>query len=347
MSDRRYKVALIGYYGFGNLGDELLAEAAVAALVRCGVERKRIVVLSNDPLDSERRLGVDCVDRWKPKHIWRVLSQSDTLLLGGGGLFQDTTSLRSCFYYWGLVRAACFRSVIPWALGQSVGPLLTRPGRWMTEDALERCRVLQVRDAVSSDLCESLGIPCETGHDLVLTLGDAFDTKEDDAGGSGTVSLVNLRPCPGGLPERFAAAVANHVRATGDKLVGVAFSEEDARLMETFASEGRLPLLCLERAATLKDVVRVWSGAKFAAGMRLHFSVLSTLARVPAIAVPYDPKVEAFAKAQDIPLWYEGPLPEPRLPRGSPDLLPEALRADLDALCRRGLGVFNDGIPNY
>ena len=60
--NKRYRVALAGYYGFGNLGDELLAEAAIAALLRCGVDKDRIVLMSAAPEESRQKFGVDSVD---------------------------------------------------------------------------------------------------------------------------------------------------------------------------------------------------------------------------------------------------------------------------------------------
>jgi len=132
---KRYRAALAGYYGFGNLGDELLAEAAIATLLRCGVGRSDIVLMSAAPEESRQKFGVDSVNRWKISQVCRALRQSETLLLGGGGLFQDASSLRSCFYYWWLVRAACFFGAVPWALGHSVGPLSPRIGLGLTRDA--------------------------------------------------------------------------------------------------------------------------------------------------------------------------------------------------------------------
>ena len=62
---RRYRVALAGYYGFGNLGDELLARASLEALERSGVPRERVVVLSNDPEGSARALEAAAMSRWR------------------------------------------------------------------------------------------------------------------------------------------------------------------------------------------------------------------------------------------------------------------------------------------
>ena len=336
---KRYRVALAGYYGFGNFGDELLAEAAIAALLRCGVDRERIVLLSAAPEESKQKFGVDSVNRWKMSHVLKTLSQSETLLLGGGGLFQDSSSLLSCFYYWGLVRAARFCGAVPWALGQSVGPLSTRMGRRLTRDALSKCSVVQVRDAASEALCASLGLSVETGDDLALSLADFFakPTDNDKPPTPGKKLLVNLRPTAGGFAERLAAAIPPDTA-----LIGVALSDEDERLMNRLAKldkNGVLPLTRIERIATMSDALRVFGELDGAAavGMRLHFVVLAAMAGVPVVAAPYDPKVEGFSIKYDIPMWRGGELPQPRPASFSDDFSVQRVRDGIDGLCRRVL----------
>ncbi len=331
-------MALAGYYGFGNLGDELLADASIAMLERCGVGRDRIVVLSNDPGDSKRRFGTEAVNRWKIASVLGVLRRSDTLLLGGGGLFQDATSLRSCFYYWGLVRAARLCGAIPWALGQSVGPLSTRTGRFLARDALRRCRAVQVRDESSRALCGSMGLSVEIGRDPVLSLGDALRSRMAalSAVPSSPKFLLNLRPSADGLPKRFARAVSGGAFLGETSPVGVALANEDEVLMRRLMECGDLPPMPIERVRTMDDAARVWSGAVGGMGMRLHFSVLSALAGIPLIAVPYDPKVAAFAAERGVPLWTDGPLPAPRVAD-----MPAGLSAEFaatEASCREVLG---------
>ncbi|MDR2137768.1 MAG: polysaccharide pyruvyl transferase CsaB [Synergistaceae bacterium] len=344
---RRYRVALAGYYGFGNLGDELLAEAAVEALLRCGVEREQILVLSNDPEDSSKRFGIEAVDRWRLGKVSRALARSETLLLGGGGLFQDATSLRSCVYYWGLVRMACLAGAVPWALGQSVGPLLTRRGRGLTRDALRLCRAVQVRDEPSRLLCGDLGVPVEVGHDLALSLDTPLDTPMGEgfaaksAKTAGPRLVVNLRP--GDMAKGFARAVAAYAHASALEIWGLAFSKEDEDLMRRLAQEGSLSFAGVERAAALADASIVLRGARVAAGMRLHFAILAARAQIPLVVAPYDPKVEAFAKDRRIPLWRDGLLPEPRASLFSSlnadCIRTDCVRKEIDALCRRVLGV--------
>ena len=330
---RRYRVAVAGYYGFGNLGDELLAEAAIAALLRCGVDRDEIVLMSAAPEKSRQKFGLACVNRWKVFQVCRTLRQSETLLLGGGGLFQDVSSLRSCFYYWWLVRAARFFGTIPWALGQSVGPLSTRIGLGLVRDALSRCRIVQVRDKASEALCASLGLTIETGEDLALSLGDSF-TPADDCDKPTATLLVNLRPDRHGVAERFADTVSAYADSFDGELVGVALSDEDERLMSKFVREGRLTVSRIERLVSIPDAARVFRGA-CAAGMRLHFVILAALARIPLVAVPYDPKVESFAVKHNIPLWRDGTLPSPRLASFPGDFSPSSFRENVDELCRK------------
>ena len=333
---KRYRVAVTGYYGFGNLGDELMAEAAIAALLRCGVDRSRVVLMSAAPEESKQKFGVDCVNRWKLPQVCRTLRQSETLLLGGGGLFQDASSLRSCFYYWWLVRAARFFGSVPWALGQSVGPLSTRMGLALTRDALSRCRAVQVRDAASEALCASIGLSVETGDDLVMSLADSFAKHVGNENNDKPRLLINLRPDSHGLAERFADAVSACSASFNGEIVGAALSEEDGRLMSSFVREGRLPVSRVERIASLQDAVRLFSSGTAAAGMRLHFVMLAAAAQIPTVAVPYDPKVESFAAAHNIPLWRGGEFSLPS-PRGFPSFPPASAREKIDALCRKVL----------
>ena len=333
---KRYRVALAGYYGFGNLGDELLAEAALSALSRCGIERGSIVLLSNDPEDSTRKFKTEAVNRWNLKQVSAALRESETLLFGGGGLFQDATSLRSCAYYWGLVRLAWFHKAVPWALGQSVGPLSNGLGRWLTRDALKRCRVFQVRDVRSHQLCASLGLSVEKGHDLVLSLGEVLSVRTSKNENQKKKFLLNLRPCGNALPERFADAFFAALVSSSftGEVVGVALAEEDESLIRRLMAQGHLTCSRIERIASPEDVARVFAGAEAAAGMRLHFAVLSALNKIPLVAVPYDPKVSAFATDWNIPLWNEGDLPKPRVPAPAWDLSSEFLQEEVDTLCR-------------
>ena len=309
MTFRPWAAALCGYYGFGNLGDELLAEALVRGMEECGVPRERLVILSAAPERSARELGVASVDRWSFREVWGALRRSETLLLGGGGLFQDVTSLRSVLYYAGMVHLARMAGCRPWAFGQSVGPLKSWIGRALARRSLGRCAFRGVRDAPSEALLRRWGMECRRSPDGAFLLADEGGSSRAETGKD---LLVNLRPWGGSLSRDCAKIAATEASRRRLSLVGVALAPEDERVLEDLRRDGVFPCTRVVTLTNLVQARELFGGAAMAVGMRLHFLVISAVMCRPAVAVPYDPKVESFARDWSFPVWYgEGPLPEP------------------------------------
>ena len=105
---RKFKAALLGYYGFDNFGDELLLRACLDILARRGIERKKILVLSNNPEETSKTFNVKSINRWHYGEVVKALRNTEILILGGGGLFQDVTSVKSCA--WTINRAVTFKA---------------------------------------------------------------------------------------------------------------------------------------------------------------------------------------------------------------------------------------------
>lgn len=315
-------MALCGYYGFGNLGDELLAEALLSALEREGVSRDEAVLLTANP-GAGRALGVQAVQRWSVRDVFGALRRSDTLLLGGGGLFQDSTSLRSCAYYWGVVRLARLAGAVPWCVGQSVGPFRTAVGRTLARKALADCAARGVRDDRSRALLAQWGLSSALSPDPVVSL----PASGEHSGGEGRTLLLNVRPWTDDLADRTAREASRFAEVRGLSVTGVALSDEDRRLMEDQIARGVLAA----REVVLLDAEswRLRSEALFAdaaavVSMRYHFGLLALLARLPVCLSAYDPKVAELANEWGVPAWTgEGALPEPTRPAGATDELPE------------------------
>ena len=350
----KYKAALLGYYGFGNLGDELLLTACLEMFARCGVGREGVIVLSNAPDETSRIFGVASVNRWRLWEVVRALRESESLLLGGGGIFQDTTSVKSCVWYWGVVRLARFFGCRVWALGQSVGPLKSWVSRVFAGNALRGCRVLHVRGESSRDAAESLG--CKnviTGSDLVMTLRedalrparhytrvreasrdavgcrnpltapDAIPPNPQAPNRVGKYTLLNLRPCEN-LPD-YVRIITPHLQ--GKNVIGAALSDDDTDALTP------LNLPEIVRVKTFREARNLWAGASEAVGMRLHFGVLSRIFATPLALMPYDVKVREFAAQSGVPCivdeWAE-PV--------APLAVPECSR-EIDGICREILAL--------
>ena len=90
---KKFKAALLGYYGFGNLGDELLLQACINILAENGIKREEVLVLSNNPEETAKTFHVKSINRWKYREVMSAFRETETLILGGGGLFQDRKSV--------------------------------------------------------------------------------------------------------------------------------------------------------------------------------------------------------------------------------------------------------------
>ena len=306
---RRYSAVLLGYYGFGNLGDELLLRACINILQRCGIERGRIAVLSNNPEETAQKFNVHAVNRWSFNETVRIFRESERLILGGGGIFQDSTSVKSCIWYWGMMRLARFFGMKVYAIGQSVGPLRSGISEFFAGNALRNCEGVQVRDDNSLRLALCLG--CKNavrGYDLVLTLKpENGHVLSGSAAETGKYMLVNLRPCP--ELEHYREILRGHVDG---ETVGAAMSADDEEAMKG------LGLREVVRVKTFGEAQELWRGAECAVGMRLHFGVLSRIFGTPTALMPYDVKVKEFALQSGVPC-VGGEWAEPVKPKGIPD----------------------------
>lgn len=300
---RKYEVLLCGYYGFGNLGDELLALSLIGLLEENGVSPEKIALLSNCPERTSATLGIDCYNRWSMSEIWKVLKMSGSLLLGGGGLFQDSTSRRSCIYYWGLIRLALITGAIPWAFGQSVGPFRTRTGLFLARNGLSKCVILGIRDQGSMDILNEWGLKSIISPDPVLSLRPLV--REEERQEFPGKLLINIRPWKGDLAGEMIDSLDGLDSGKFSEVLLVALSEEDERISREFIKnketlKGRAEVV---RVRCWQDVERIWTGACAAIGMRLHFCIFSFIYSVPFTAVPYDPKVRFFANSCGMDCW--------------------------------------------
>lgn len=287
---RKYKIVLLGYYGFGNLGDELLLEASLNILKKSGFNSEKIIVLSNNPSETSKKFHVESVLRWNFCEVFNALCSSEYLMLGGGGLFQDSTSVKSCVWYWGIIRLAKFLGVIPFAIGQSLGPLNSKISKILTRDAVKLCKIFHVRDSYSFGIAENFGLKnIILGVDLVYTLGNADFTKKSQKN-----ILLNLRPCL--EIEKFVNIISGNLK---ENVIGVALSREDVEVLEKYKS--RLNITEIFLVNNFEEAKNLWENALECYGMRLHFGILSRIFRTPIAVMPYDVKVKIFSEQAKIP----------------------------------------------
>lgn len=276
------KIATLGYYGFGNLGDE-----AVLAGIRTALGRERVftgaelLVLTNDPAATVALQGtVTTANRWRWKETLGALRGTDLFIFGGGSLLQDTTSTRSVLWYCLLALFARRRSrrVLWW--GQGIGPLKSPLSRRLVGLIGNQADAITVRDEKSAALLKEIGV--QRSIEVVADPAFALD-PQPAAAAVGT--LVALRSWPGVSPEALVRGIPS---AQGLPM----------HLPEDLAVHGKLPLFHWQKEqASLSEVLGRFAVAEATVAMRLHALIFSARCATPFVALSYDPKVDALAQA--------------------------------------------------
>lgn len=327
----RLRVLVSGYYGFHNAGDEAILYALVRGL-RARRAEVEFTVLSADPGHTALAYDVQAVSRTDPRAVLHALRTTDLFISGGGGLFQDVTSLASLQYYLGLIGLARTLGRPVFIYAQGVGPLRTGAGRFLTRTVLNRVQAVTVRDEASRALLWELGVrrpPVEVTADPVLGLEiePAWRTRGRElltrAGvGPGPVAGFSVRPWSG--PEDFAGAaarIADDLAAAGYQAVFLPFHHPgDVEAARETAARMRAPALILEDRLDFTELLGICAHLDLAVGMRLHFLVFAALAGVPPVGLPYDPKVRQFLERLALPA-------EVRVGHPTPDALERAVTA--------------------
>jgi polysaccharide pyruvyl transferase CsaB len=320
------RVVVAGYYGFGNTGDEAILGAMLADLY----EREpglSAVVLAEDTAATAATHGVAAIHWRDVAGIAAAIRDADLVLLGGGGLFQDTLAFdpaailtprhHGVSFYGGipLLAAALGKPCALYAVG--IGPLNTDAGRAGTRAAVSRAGLVTVRDAESKAQLVGLGLDAERIH---VTADPAFGLAPAGAPRAEARLGVALRHWDLGVdPAAWEAEVARALDAfldeAGGACVFVPFQALDQGLTNDVAVARRVRdrMRNAARAIVLEDLrspaetAAVVAGCDVVLGMRLHSIVLAMSAGVAAVALAYDPKVrvamvEAGAPEQVIAL---------------------------------------------
>ena len=291
----RVRVAALGYYGFGNLGDE-----AVLAGIRTTLDEvfpSDFTVLTANATESSRlHPGTGTAERWNLRSMGKTLQGTDLFILGGGSLLQDATSIKSILWYAIAARIARrhSRKVLWW--GQGIGPLNSSASRLLTRMIAHQADAITVRDSASATLLKEIGvrgsisIVADPAFALKpATEPDSFQTRPKPE------TIMALRPWreDAGVISAFSATFGGKKEITGlpmhlpgdqefmNRIFGTSFYQTDWR----------------SGGMTVERTLGIIACAQLTVAMRLHALIFAARCGIPFLAVSYDQKVNALAHA--------------------------------------------------
>jgi polysaccharide pyruvyl transferase WcaK-like protein len=329
-SGARTGVLISGYFGCGNLGDDLLLSATIAQLrvltpgaqflVRDSGYVARLPVFAPDVeftgidaiLADRSRSRLDRLVRFVAGVI-KLLRRCNWFIFAGGTVFHEQNGAHSLMLQWLICRLSRLIGVRIAALGVGVSDLHSRRGRWLMHDIVAMSGLFLVRDEAARRQCGSGKV--RVTEDLVFGWEEFARTRQartlPGEGGSRTIALTVCPPAfRGDAAERAVAAFAEAIRVwqlAGHRVVFLVFYAPpdiagDETMFEQIVErlgpgaqvETRiLPAVPQALAVTYRDIDTI-------CGMRFHGFVLAAMFGVPFVGVAHDSKISEICRRFDM-----------------------------------------------
>jgi polysaccharide pyruvyl transferase WcaK-like protein len=165
---------LVGHYGGGNFGDELLLEVVQRSLRRAGVERASFIYRAPARYPAMHRdLGYRLIDGGRPLAVLRALLTARSVIVGGGGLWGRDATHNTLTLSLGLLVARRLLGKPVYLLGVGYYGSATRWGRLGARLAAWGATVVVARDDQSAANFRRHTGRVRRGTDLALHIRDA------------------------------------------------------------------------------------------------------------------------------------------------------------------------------
>ena len=295
------RVLVAGWIGSTNLGDELVFAGMRELLERRGI---RPVAVSQDPAATRTDHGVNAVSGIDPYALTRAIGQADAVILGGGGLLQDDSSVLNLPYHLSRVALARGRRTPFAGVALGVGGLSTTLGRSLVRRAMGSAEAISVRDQPSAELLAEAGVPgAVLAADTAFALPAPAAAAEDRLvvclrrwGGAGSRLPASLQgdPTPRPQVEVLARSLDASAEALGLAVRFVAFQRDrDDALHRRVAQHMHSPVSFATPG--LSTVLEEVAASRAVVSMRYHGGIAATMAGRPVVLIDYASKVGALA----------------------------------------------------
>ena len=304
---------LCGYYGFGNMGDDILLRAAIAR-ARKEYGKEGIRVMTYGGRRDSRCFGEKCIRRTSLLSLPIALLRCRRLIFGGGTLLQSDTSRRSLLYYSSLIKIAALlgKSCILW--GNGIGSVRGNIDRRILSRALDSCEYIGMRDMRSYALArhllekerERVKLECDLAEDAdelyrdseraEFLLGRLFGKE-----GGEIVAVMPRGRMKDSELLKFVKRLSDE-RKCGRALLFIAMNEREDRATCKALSRslgGRIACgICFG------DVVEMLKKCRRVYSMRLHGLVAAQLAGAEFVGVGRDAKIRAYCEERGAELIF-------------------------------------------
>ncbi|MBD97600.1 hypothetical protein CL648_02210 [bacterium] len=284
------RVLVVGYYGYGNFGDEWLRLIAIRWLTQQGIGSIACLWPTTAYID-----GIQYVNRWSIGAIIRLIWACDGIVYAGGSVFQDRTSRRSVWYYAAILYLAKWLNRPVWLWGHGLGSLKLS-SRWLLTQVAPRQLMVDCRDAESYQLAMQVwpNAACVHSHDLSILDKSQVPIRPD-----------TLMPMVLGLSVRtgYPPAVLTWCQNQGKLKVlqtqePLKFESDSVHNLNTYLRNNNY------HTETILDWVSIREDLANVQGivsMRYHVLVVAHQLGIRCMGVSADPKIQSFCMEHGYP----------------------------------------------
>lgn len=331
------KISILGFYGYGNIGDEAILAAMLSSL-RNEINNVKITVFSNAPLATAKIHRVRAVRQIPFKiipfgvaflkgrffQVLKELWKTELLIIGGGGFLSDWQGRRVIFQWlWPAVLMKIFKKkVMLYAVG--VGPISTGFGKFLTKFFLNRfVDAITARDSISKEWLQKAGVKkaVYVTADPAVLLEPAGQERINEIfkkeGIEDAQTMIAITPCPifsnekywGKQKERFEKFKKLWIKIIDDiilKLDAVVViipmqfpSDREFALKLAEKVEHKHRVKVIEHEYTPQETAGIIGRMDMLIGMRLHSLILSADMGIPMVGIIYHHKAYSFLKKID------------------------------------------------
>ncbi len=371
----------MGYYGCGNVGDDLLLSVILKQVLSWrSVSQVIIKCLHLPPVNGDKRIRFETCEsilsdsslpRWLKAwrysiRMWKALKGVSIFIFGGGTLFHaENGSPTNLLLLLFVVAMARLRGARVYALGVGVSPIRGVVPKTLMSALLLLSRDFAVRDTSSMECCRTLagGSLARKTADLVFLLD--FPPRISKKACQRVVGLtlassaIHLQTGCHSNALKELAGVLNQLGREGWTLRFLSFQEliigdfqlSDSMLLESLKHSGLEATIDLVEVNSKRDAVaEVFSELDLVIGMRFHGLVLAAISGIPFIGIGSDHKLSDLCEKYGAPFFPVTRLNGQQLlsaVNGMKEQIPDPkITEELKDAARKNLSAFQTKIAN-
>lgn len=333
------KIFLYGYYGFGNLGDDLLLNSSIEGILNifpnstftirnykeCNIRNKyrEIVKFSNcdQIFENKNKFKISRIAEYI-KFIHKNMKGHDILVFGGGTTWHQNPTPLSLLIVLLVMICARLRNIKILALGLGVGPSKGAVGNILLKIMTSMCEKIHVRDEQSFHILRPFSASVTQTADLVYSSSLARRLLERCNYTRQKIIAITLSSHqfgqnPEGIYEALAISLSPLIHE-GWRLRILVFQQAGKdgdqalaqRVKDIFPPAQQLKIEISQTISNAESIIASFEGVNIHVGMRFHGAVLASLLAIPFIGISGDHKVHDLAAYYGLPSLYPDQIQE-------------------------------------